>query len=626
MKRILSPAILLMNRLSYGKKFTILWLLTFIAVAVVVYSLFVSINRVIHPSQQQLDGLALIETISRTVQLVQQHRGFSSALLGGDGAMRDRRATKETEAVEAFQVMERKLPASLGSNEDFRRIKTDWELLRKEGLHWTTGKNFTAHTGLIRQMRLFHAVAADEYALGLDPEIGTFYLIDTIVNKLPDALEHFGQVRGYCTGILAGKQITEQQRIKLHSTIAELDSALDELNINLGKAGRHNPAIRDSISAASRDITDSVQRITGLVESDILTERFATPPGVFLDMATVAIDKGYTQMYDTLLPTAESLIKARIARAKNTLYLSIGAAFVLFMMVAYFSVGIYYAVISSIQSLAHSARAFVGGDLNKRVRLNTRDELNRVGEIFNEMADGFSTLLESHRKSEKALSDLSAHLQTVREEEKASLAREIHDDLSGTLAAIKMDIYWLESRLPGGMETKQMLDRIKSMSQLLDGAVTATRNIIANLRPTILDDLGLLAALEWQAAQFRKRTGIECRVNCVEDKGNMDKQQSIALFRIFQEALTNIARHSGASRVEVEFHHGEEGITLSIDDNGRGMAQQHGIAPGSYGLLGMAERVEQLGGRIKFDTPPGGGFNVTVILPLQAGLQDEGKA
>ncbi|MBI1888174.1 MAG: HAMP domain-containing protein [Nitrosomonadales bacterium] len=626
MKRILSPAILLMNRLSYGKKFTILWLLTFIAIVVVVYSLFVSLNRIIQPSQRQLDGLVLIKAISKTVQLVQQHRGFSSALLGGKEAMRDRRTTKGIEAAAAFSAMEGKLPSGLASGEDFRRIKADWEQLRKEGLHWAMDKNFAAHTGLIRQMRLFHAVAADEYALSMDMEIATFYLIDTIVNKLPDALEHFGQVRGYGTGILAGKQITEQQKIRLHSTITELDSALDELNINLGKTGRYNPAIEDSISAASRDITDSAQHAIDLVTSDILAGRFAMSPEVFLEMATVAIDKGYTQMYDTLLPTAESLIKARIARAKNTLYMSIGAAFVLFMMVAYFSVGIYYAVTDSIQALADSAHAFINGNLHKRVPINTSDELSRVGEIFNEMADGFSALLEKHHKAEKALSELTAYLQTVREEEKANLAREIHDDLSGTLAAIKMDIYWLESKLPKGLETNQMFDRIRSMSQLLDGAVTATRNIIADLRPAILDDLGLLAALEWQAAQFHKRTGIECRVNCIEDIGGMDKQQSIALFRIFQESLSNIARHSGASRVEVEFYHSNDEIALFISDNGCGMTRKGGIAANSYGLLGMTERVEQLGGKIKFDSPPGGGFNVTVILPLQTGLQDGEKA
>ena len=159
------------------------------------------------------------------------------------------------------------------------------------------------------------------------------------------------------------------------------------------------------------------------------------------------------------------------------------------------------------------------------------------------------------------------------------------------------------------------MKRINSMSQLLDSAVGVTRRIITDLRPAILDDLGLLAALEWQAEQFQKRTGISCRVNCVEDEFTLDNQHSIALFRIFQETLTNVARHSGASRVEVEYHCGDEEVMLSISDNGHGL-EGHSATPTSYGIRGMSERAEQLGGKIKFDSKPGGGFSVTVILPL----------
>jgi len=162
------------------------------------------------------------------------------------------------------------------------------------------------------------------------------------------------------------------------------------------------------------------------------------------------------------------------------------------------------------------------------------------------------------------------------------------------------------------------------MSQLIDNAVGATRRIITDLRPTVLDDLGLLAALEWQCAQFQQRTGIECLVNCIADKGKLDDQCSITLFRILQEALTNISRHSGASRVEVEYHHNEEEAVLSIIDNGRGMPQDHAVSSSSYGMRGMRERIEQLNGKIKFDIPPGGGFSVTAILPQPADNK-EGK-
>jgi len=243
--------------------------------------------------------------------------------------------------------------------------------------------------------------------------------------------------------------------------------------------------------------------------------------------------------------------------------------------------------------------------------------------ILSVVGMALATYFAEHNLAERQLHALSAHLQDVREEEKASIAREIHDDLGGTLTAIKMEIYWLARGLPGGKESAPLFERVESMSQLLDNAVSVTRRVITELRPTILDDLGLLAAIEWQAAQFQKRTGIACRVNCIEDKSNLDKQRSIALFRIFQEALTNVARHAGASRVEVEFYHGDEEVSLSISDNGRGMPGGHVIAADSYGIRGMFERVGQLGGKIKFDNLPGGGLNVAVVLPLSANYQEE---
>jgi len=221
-------------------------------------------------------------------------------------------------------------------------------------------------------------------------------------------------------------------------------------------------------------------------------------------------------------------------------------------------------------------------------------------------------------KSERRLQDLSAHLQTVREEEKASIAREIHDDLGGTLTALKMDIYWLADELTQIKEAKPLLEHIESMSQLLDNAVAVTRRVITDLRPTILDDLGLQAALEWQAEQFHKRTGIRCEVGCIGNDGSrdrLDKMQTINLFRIFQESLTNVARHSGASGVDIELRHEDEEIILTINDNGRGLSEDYTIPRTSYGMLSMRERAAQMGGRIDYSNLPGGGFSVKVTLP-----------
>ncbi|MDH4216427.1 MAG: sensor histidine kinase, partial [Gallionella sp.] len=234
--------------------------------------------------------------------------------------------------------------------------------------------------------------------------------------------------------------------------------------------------------------------------------------------------------------------------------------------------------------------------------------------------------ITERKVNELKMRDLTAHLQTIREEEKANIAREIHDDLGGTLTALKMEAYWLAEEMSASKEAEPLLKHVELISQLTDNAVNVTRRVITGLRPTVLDDLGLLAALEWQAEQFSNNTGIACRVNSIEDKVNLDKQHSIALFRIFQEALTNIARHSGATRVEVEFRCGDEEVMLSVSDNGRGLPDGHTVAPTSYGVRGMSERVTQLGGKIKFDSPPDGGFSVMVTLPLSAENKKENKA
>ncbi len=400
---IFSPAIKLLNRIGFTTKFNLLWLVSAIAIAVIIYSLLTSLNQIIRTSQRELQGFALIEPISRTVQLIQQRRGISAVLLGGIETMRGRLLAKEAEITESFRLMEGTLPSGLASSEDFRNIQTEWQRLRNKGGDGSAEENFAMHTRLIAQIQSFEDVIADDYGLITDNEIATYYLVDTIVNKFPHALEHLGQLRGYGASILAKKQATEYQKIRLHNLITELENTLNELSSNNERTGRYSPSVQKSLLAAHTGIIDSARQITGIVEADILTGDFVTPADVFLDMSTTEINNGYTQMYQVLLPVAKNLIEARIAEAKNTFHLIVGITSLLLLLVVYVSVSIYYAIMGNIKILARAASAFANGDLSQRVKLDTHDELSLVGDGFNDMANGFNAMLEARKEAEWAL-------------------------------------------------------------------------------------------------------------------------------------------------------------------------------------------------------------------------------
>ncbi|MCW9088774.1 MAG: diguanylate cyclase, partial [Gammaproteobacteria bacterium] len=396
-----SPIRTLLDRLNYTRKFTILWLLSAVAIAVVVYSLVASLDRVIEPSELELEGIALIEPIIQTIQLVQIHRGLSIRAFVENKIMTEQRAAKQREMFRAFKAMEGELPARLTSSEAFASIKTRWQRLHtEEKQRLTVDDSFTAHTDLIEHLQALKLTIADDYALTLDPQIGTFYLIDTAINKLPRMIEYLGQIRAYGSGILVARKITEKQKIRLQILIAKIDTALKDFHAHLEKTTKHNPMLQDSFNKAAENIINSTRQIIELTVSDILTGHFSTPPDKFLEIATIEIDNSYTQLYQALLPTARDLIHRRIDQAQKTMFTSVGTALLLLLLVVYLSVSIYYAIIGNIQLLVRSARAFANGDLNARIRLTTRDELRWLCDSFNEMADGFNAMLEARIAAE----------------------------------------------------------------------------------------------------------------------------------------------------------------------------------------------------------------------------------
>jgi len=218
------------------------------------------------------------------------------------------------------------------------------------------------------------------------------------------------------------------------------------------------------------------------------------------------------------------------------------------------------------------------------------------------------------RHSQSQLRELALHQETVREQERRGIARELHDELGQYLTALNMDISALTRHLQASSH-QDTQERLSGMKSVVESTIQAVQRMSSQLRPGILDDLGLVPALEWLAREFQERSGLQCELE-VDEGLVLDEFHSTALFRICQESLTNVARHSNASRVRISLHRADATVVLVVSDNGRGISQAALDDPHSFGIIGMRERARALGGEAFFETEPGGGTTIRISLPL----------
>lgn len=223
------------------------------------------------------------------------------------------------------------------------------------------------------------------------------------------------------------------------------------------------------------------------------------------------------------------------------------------------------------------------------------------------------------RQAAERLRALTRHLETVREEERTRIARELHDVLGQMLTGLRMDVSWLAKRLDDRTQLADpapLLARTASMNHLIDETVVALRRLISELRPAVLDHLGLVAALRWQAEEFHRRTGVACDFVCPLEAVGLEADGTTALFRATQEALTNVARHAGATYVVIRLEEDAGQLRLTVEDNGKGITDQQAAGRSSFGILGIRERIALLGGTVALHGTPGRQTTLTVRLPL----------
>ncbi len=272
--------------------------------------------------------------------------------------------------------------------------------------------------------------------------------------------------------------------------------------------------------------------------------------------------------------------------------------------------------------MVRAARRLAAGDLQARIgRIGARDELSHLAGVFDEMAGSLQTRIEQEiqvtdalKRSREQLRQLTAYQNDVREQERIRIAREIHDQLGQSLTILKMDLSWIKKHRSAA--DSPMDEKMAAMSRVIEDAMEDLHAVTAELRPVILDDFGLAAAIEWQVEAFRNRSGVGCRFENDGFEPDLPKDHATALFRIFQEILTNTIRHAKADEVVVCLENHEDELMFQVTDNGCGITEDQINSPRAFGLLGIRERLIPFGGRVTFEGWPDRGTCVTIHLPL----------
>jgi signal transduction histidine kinase len=315
---------------------------------------------------------------------------------------------------------------------------------------------------------------------------------------------------------------------------------------------------------------------------------------------------GTVRVYFSDLAMREAMRQRAVESVVHTVLLSIVFSAVLFLCLRRI-------ILRPLETLEASVALVSRGDLGVSIPVSSHDEVGRLGDSFNRMVARLQAKMAALRETEARLRKFSERQQRVIEGERARIAREIHDDLSQQLTALRLDLHWIGRRLLP--EQAEVAARVQAMIAGVDQTHDVVEHVIRELRPQILDDLGLVPAIEWLAREFETRTGIPADVACGPGKVSPTPEQATALFRISQEALTNVARHADAGLVRIRIRERFSVLKLEIRDDGRGFDPKGGAGDGSHGLMGIAERVRIIGGRLRVRSAPGAGTSVTVLAP-----------
>lgn len=517
MSGFFGPATTLMNGMRYRSKFGSMGALLFIIIAFLLYGLYGHIHESIVTAEQEIDGLRMIKSVSRLTQVLQQHRGLSAGVLNGDRGLESARAGKEREVADALAATQQGLSEALRNGAEWKALSAEWENIRRDGQQWPAADNLKRHTELIDRLHLFRVAVADQSALTLDPVMETYYLMDTIVVKLPSLLERLGLARATGTGILTRKQISDAQRMAVSQSLGGIEAALRQQNSNVAKVVAFFPGSAKQLEATMKEVSDDVEVIARLLREDVIGERFQTSGQEFFNRATQLIEKGYRVDAEILSPMLEQQLRARIAEEQRSLlvYFILGATVLLAL--GYLAAGAYYSVMGSVNAYVEGASRLSNGDLTARLTISGRDELHDAAQRFNEMASNFQKLINGLQDNIRRLNDASTQLAVASTQIAQSVDHQ-SASASSMAAAVEQMTVGVDHISQNAREAQNLSHQSDAVAGEGNAMVNGLVRDIQTIAETVTQAAGTVEALGQQSEQI---STIVCTIKEIADQTNL---------------------------------------------------------------------------------------------------------
>jgi len=430
MKSILLPAMYLMDRLRYPLKFGLIFLVVLIPLVMLSVFLITNINEDINLIENEQTGLAYIKVVRQPIEHIQQHRGMTSAFLNGATDFRSRimekRSVVDAKLAELAKV-DRELGEALGTQGRIARIQQQWETIKANSLEQEPAVAIKAHSDMLADLISLMSEVADASEITLDPRLDTYYLGDAVVSNIINLTENMGQARAVGSGAAARGNHTEQSYVRLSVLASNIRAYAKRSAAGLAAAIKANDTVGEQLSsavAANNRAIDDMQELLGIVlqDSRIVT---VTDKKVF-DTATLAISGSY-ELYDAIALELERLFQERMDEASAIKNITLVVVIAVLALVVYLFAGFYYAVMNSLRLIGEATRSIAEGDLQTRLALDTRDELQQVASDFNGMTEAFQSVVSRISGATGQLATMAEETSVVTEQTNQSVQNQLKE-------------------------------------------------------------------------------------------------------------------------------------------------------------------------------------------------------